>query len=210
VSHFQRARSPVHKETRASALVTAARTLALRDGVRSVTLTGIATAAGMHVSGVRRYFGSREEIFLVLAAAEWTGWAAAVRDELGGEAATADELAAVLSRTLADRPLFCDLLGHVQLSLEREVSAAAVLAYKLESLAALAVLRDAIGLPSGTAQDLVAGVTAMAGTLWQTAHPPATLDRLYREDPRLAHAVNEFTPRLARLTAALVRGLTAE
>ncbi|MDT5324124.1 MAG: hypothetical protein QOF25_1276, partial [Mycobacterium sp.] len=72
---FQRAYSPQHKEQRATDLVKAARTLAARDGVRGVTLTAIATQAGVHVSAVRRYFDSWEEILLGLAEegyAEWT------------------------------------------------------------------------------------------------------------------------------------------
>ncbi|MFG1997123.1 TetR family transcriptional regulator [Actinoplanes sp. NPDC048988] len=203
---FQRARSVEAKEERTAALLTAARALATPQGLRTVTLTEIAQAAGVHVSGVRRYFGSREEIFLTLAAEEWTAWAHAVEARL--EPA---DLAGTLAETLAERPLFCDLLAHVPLSLEREVSAEAVHAYKLAALAALEVLLDAISgvtsLSREAAQDLVAAVTSIAGSLWQISHPPATLARLYAEDERVAHAASDFTARLARLTGALVRGL---
>ncbi|SNY76020.1 TetR family transcriptional regulator [Paractinoplanes atraurantiacus] len=203
---FQRARSTEAKEERIAALLAAARSLAAPQGLRTVTLTEIAQAAGVHVSGVRRYFGSREEIFLTLAAEEWTAWAQAVATRPSG-----DGLAATLAGTLAERPLFCDLLAHVPLSLEREVSAEAVRDYKLTALTALEVLLDAItrgsDLSRESAQDLVAAVTSIAGSLWQIAHPPATLARLYAEDERVAHAASDFTPRLTRLTEALVRGL---
>src|ERR1700680_810200 len=49
---FQRAYSPQHKEQRVTDLMRAARALAARDGVRTVTLTAIATQAGVHVSAV--------------------------------------------------------------------------------------------------------------------------------------------------------------
>src|ERR1700726_3170284 len=49
---FQRAYSPQHKEQRVTDLMQAARALAARDGVRTVTLTAIATQAGVHVSAV--------------------------------------------------------------------------------------------------------------------------------------------------------------
>lgn len=209
-----RARSPEAKEERIGALLAAARSLATPQGLRTVTLTDIAQAAGVHVSGVRRYFGSREEIFLTLAAEEWTAWAHEVSTRLAsGTSAPPAEggLAAVLAGTLAERPLLCDLLAHVPLSLEREVSAEAVRDYKLTAVAALDVLLDAItgvtALSRGAAQDLVAAVTSIAGSLWQVSHPPATLARLYAEDERVAHAASDFTPRLTRLTEALVRGL---
>src|SRR6202045_2284700 len=50
---FQRAYSPQHKEQRVTDLMRAARALAARDGVHTVTLTAIATQAGVHVSAVR-------------------------------------------------------------------------------------------------------------------------------------------------------------
>ncbi|MEV4342992.1 TetR family transcriptional regulator [Actinoplanes sp. NPDC049596] len=208
---FQRARSTEAKEERTAALLTAARVLAGPAGLRTVTLTEIAQTAGVHVSGVRRYFGSREEIFLTLAAEEWTAWADVVQARLaaGGPA----DLAATLADTLADQPLFCDLLAHVPLSLEREVSAEAVRDYKVTAVTALGVLLDAItgatSLSREAAQDLIAAVTSIAAGLWQVSHPPATLARLYAEDERVAHLASDFTPRLARLTEAMVRGLEA-
>jgi hypothetical protein len=63
----------------AADLVEAARILASRDGVRAVTLTAIATQAAAHASAVRRYYASREEILLTVAATGRTpsprGWA---------------------------------------------------------------------------------------------------------------------------------------
>src|SRR3981081_3425447 len=77
---FQRAYSPQHKQQRAADLMRAARTLAARDGVRSVTLTAIADHAGVHISAVRRYYDSREEILLGLAEQGYADWAGAVAD----------------------------------------------------------------------------------------------------------------------------------
>lgn len=47
-----------------------------------MTLNEIAATAGVHASAVRRYFESREEIYLRLAATEWDGWATTVEGEL--------------------------------------------------------------------------------------------------------------------------------
>src|SRR5580704_8372881 len=115
---FQRARSPEHKQQRANDLVDAARRLALADGVHAVTLTHIATQAGVHLSAVRRYFESREEIYLRLAAEGWRDWAEDVALHLAVPLsmtpATPEAIADVFTRGLAERPLFCDLLAHAQ------------------------------------------------------------------------------------------------
>ncbi|WP_329149569.1 TetR family transcriptional regulator [Streptomyces niveus] len=71
-----------------------------------MTLNEIAATAGVHASAVRRYFESREGIYLRLAATEWDGWATTVEGELDRAGTlSARDLAAVLARTLADDPL---------------------------------------------------------------------------------------------------------
>src|SRR3979411_1632169 len=119
---FKRARTQERKQQRVDDLLDAARRLARDAGARAATPTEIATAAGVHVSAVRRYFESREEIFLRLADQGWREWAKALRRQLGaGTAVTPDGLATALADTLSERPLFCDLLAHAPLSLERAV-----------------------------------------------------------------------------------------
>jgi AcrR family transcriptional regulator len=211
---FQRARSPEHKEQRREAMLAAARKLGLRDGVRSVSVTDIAAEVGIHKSAVLRYFETREEIYLDLTAEGWRDWAAAMHTALDGASeVTSDELAAALSRTLGERPLFCELLAHASLNLERGVSAEAVRAFKLTALAAVEDVRALVArvrpqISAGDGNDLIAAVVAFAASLWQISHPPETLAQLYVEDPRLAHAVVDFLPRLEHLTHAVILGLS--
>jgi len=202
-----RARTPENKERRTRDLLDSARELAQAQGVRTLR-------AGVHVSGVRRYFESREEILLVLAGREWTDWAGAVVARLGaGERPVpAAALAGLLAGSLDERPLFCDLLAHAQVSLEREVSAASVRAYKVAALDAVARLTAALtravpGLTGEAARNLIAAATALAATLWQTANPGEVLAKLYAEDPSLAHARAEFVPRMTQVLDALITGL---
>jgi AcrR family transcriptional regulator len=210
---FQRARRPEHKQQRYEAILAAARKLGLRDGVRAVSLTDIAAEVGMHKSAVLRYFGTREEIYLHLTAQGWRDWAQAARAEIGDEApVSADRLAAALARTLAERPLFCELLAHASLNLERHVSAEAVHAFKLTAVAVADDLgslaaRVVPDMSQADGRDLIAAVTALAASLWQYSHPPEVLAGLYATDPRLAHAAVDFTPRLERLTRAVILGL---
>jgi AcrR family transcriptional regulator len=209
---FQRAYSSEHKAQRAADLMEAARALAARDGVRGVTLTAIAQHAGVHVSAVRRYYASREEILLNLAEEGYGDWSRAVAAQLSGRSdLTGAELTRTLVATLAERPLFCDLLTHVTLSLEREVAYERVRVFKQAAADAVAVLTGAISaataLNRGQALELVIAVIALTAPLWQASHPGETLARLYREEPAFAHIGIDFEPTLTRLLTALCDGL---
>jgi AcrR family transcriptional regulator len=210
---FQRAYSQERKEQRAADLLDAARTLAAEEGVRAVTLTAIATRAGVHVSAVRRYFDSREAILLVLAEQGYADWTRALVDQLGGRGRLKSaELARAVTTTLAERPLFCDLLTHVTLNLERDVTYERVHAFKVSVAASVGQLGQAISaataLTPEQASDFVIAVIAMTAPLWQAAHPAETLTRLYAAEPTLAHIGIDFAPTLGRLLSALCDGMT--
>src|SRR5690348_6956666 len=118
---YQRARRPEQKLERRDAILGAARELALRDGVRAVSLADIAARVGIHKSALLRYFETREQIFLELTAAAWREWTAALHAELdpaapdsvspgpagpGSSGAGAQALVAdVFAKSFGDRPL---------------------------------------------------------------------------------------------------------
>jgi hypothetical protein len=52
--------------------------------------------------------------------------------------------------------------------------------------------------------DIIATATSVAGALWQMATPGPEVARLYREDPRLGHAIVEVEPRLTRILTPLL------
>ncbi|MGH4031220.1 TetR family transcriptional regulator [Actinomycetota bacterium Odt1-20B] len=208
-----RARSPEAKRAREAAILDAAARLATAAGIRSVTLTDIAAEVGMHKSAMLRYFETREEIFLRLAAAGWVEWSQAVRGQLadgGGKGADLTAVAEVLAESLVARPLFCDLLAHTPLNLERNVSMETVRSFKLtavaEARAVSEALREVAPLDPEQAVNVVATATSMAGALWQMAAPGTELRRLYESDPDLAHAVVDVGPRLTDILGALLRG----
>jgi AcrR family transcriptional regulator len=217
VPDFQRARSTAAKQQREAAILVAARALGAERGIRQITLTDISEAVGMHKSALLRYFETREEIFLRLTADGWREWSAALRTELEDLPAPAPApaaVAAVFASTLAARGLFCDLLAQAPLNLERRVSLAAVRAFKLVTLtevsAIVAVVRRLLpGLTERDGVDLIAAATAMSGAFWQMATPGPEVAALYRSDPRLAHAVVDVEPRVARLLAAMLAGMLA-
>ena len=218
---FQRARSPEAKHARESAILQAARTLAARDGIRSVTLTDIADETGLHKSAMLRYFETREEIFLRLTADGWREWTPALCERIAGApkdgdaAAAAAAVAAAFASTLAARGAFCDLLAQAPLNLERNVSLDAVRTFKLTTRECLDRIVDAVRavLPALTARDgvdLVATATSLAGTFWQIATPSQEVAELYRSDPRMSHALIDVEPRLERILTALLAGQSAE
>jgi AcrR family transcriptional regulator len=210
---FQRARSPQAKQAREAAILDAARTLGAERGIRSVTLTDIAGAVGMHKSALLRYFETREQIFLLLTAEGWRDWSSALCAALDRlDAPTPASAGQALAASLGDRPLFCDLLAQAPLNLERNVSLDAVRAFKLVTLGEVEHISTSLrrAFPTLTeldCVDIVAAVTSLSGALWQMATPGPQIATMYRSDPRLAHAVVDVQPRVARLMTATIAGL---
>jgi AcrR family transcriptional regulator len=216
---FQRARSEDKKRQRAAALVEAARALALESGVASVTLTDVASRAGVHYSAVRRYFTSHKEVLLHLAAEGWVRWSNTVCERLRDAGPVSpSRLAKELAEGLAADPLFCDLLANLHLHLEHEVEIDRVLEVKQISTAAVTSLAEAIeqalpGLGRPGAYDVILAAYSLAAPLWQVANPPKKLADAYAE----AKATDlppdwniDFTSALTRLITATCVGLMAE
>ena len=125
---------------------------------------------------------------------------------------TADLVADVVARSFGDRPLFCDLLAHAPLNLERNVSPEAVRGYKLISLGAVGEAADVVrrALPDLTEQEcreFIAAIASLAGTLWQIANPVPALAAMFAADPDLALACVDLVPRLRRTAEILLAGL---
>ncbi|KAA9153159.1 TetR/AcrR family transcriptional regulator [Amycolatopsis acidicola] len=208
---FVRARRPEQKQQRREAILKAARELAERDGVRTVSLGSVAAEVGLAKSNLARYFATREEIYLELATQEWESWEQAVLERLPA-AKNRAEVVDVLAETLDERPLFCDLLSHSGTTLEHNVSSGAARAFKLAMLRVGATIGAAITrvYPELTEQEAFEVATAaagVAGLLYPGANPPEVMARLYATDPEVAAACLPFAPTLKRMLGALVAGL---
>ncbi|WP_214106925.1 TetR/AcrR family transcriptional regulator [Acrocarpospora catenulata] len=205
---FIRARRPEQKQLRREAILDAARELARESGVQNVSLGGVAAAVGLAKSNVVRYFGTREEIYLELAAEAWQDWAEeAVRLLAAGE-----DPVQVLSRTLTERPFFCDLLSQTSITLEHNVSVEAARTYKRTALHVIATLGDAVAaahpvLNPGEGVELVSAACALAGALHPVVNPPPTMRELYAQDPDLAATCPRMMPTLVRALSAFALGL---
>lgn len=209
----ERARSAEDKAKRSNDLLEAAERLAVeRGGVRFVTVAAVTDQAGLHRTGVRRYFANKEELLLQLAERGWQQW----RDSILARTGVAgtllpDQVAALLADTITVLPVFCDLLAHVAMNLEGDVDIERARRYKLAATAAhdelAAALERSSTLELVHVQLLVAGTVTLAAGLWQTAHPTDTLRTLYDQVPEWGHAALDFAPRLQLLLTALANGL---
>lgn len=208
MSEFIRARRPEQKQQRRDAILTAARELALDSGVANVSLGGVANAVGLAKSNVVRYFGTREEIYLELAAECWRDW----RDEALQRLEAGDDVVDTLAETLEARRLFCDLLSHASTNLEHNVSVAATRDYKetmvgvIEELG-IAVAKARPTLTESEGVELVTAAAGLVGVLYPADNPPPTLAEVYAQAPHLAAARPPFLPTMKRLLAAAAAGL---
>jgi AcrR family transcriptional regulator len=208
----QRARSPLDKELRRTALLEAARDLAIERGAREVTLAEVTSRVGLHASAVRRYFESREELLLELAEQGWSDWRAQLVGRLEeAQELTPEKLADAVAGSLEALPLFCDLLTHVVLSLEGAVRLERARSYKLSATTdydamAQAVVDTGSGLDHAGARTVLTAAMSMGAYLFQLSRPTATLRELYEQEPRWAHDALRFREQLAGLLTAVVRG----
>ncbi|WP_211280313.1 TetR family transcriptional regulator [Streptomyces lushanensis] len=209
----RRARSAEDKARRSEDLLAAAEALAPElGGVRHITLAPVTERAGLHRTGVRRYYASKEELLLELAERGWGRWRDAVTGEAGDRTGLGPrQTAAVLASTLASLPLFCDLLTHVPLSLEGDVGIERARRYKTNSFAAhdeiVSTLDGASSMTAEQIQGLLATALALAAAFWQVSHPTPTLAALYEQEPRWGHVALDFAPRLGFLLEATAVGL---
>ena len=211
---FQRARSDEKKRQRAAALMEAARSVALANGVASVTLTAVANRAGVHYSAVRRYFSSHYEVLLLLAAEGWERWSENVCRALSEPGAMSPaRVAATLSDQLTADPLFCDMLANLHLNLEHKVNAERVVEVRRRSSSAGLAMADAIehslpGLDRQGALDLLLASYSLAAPLWQISHPPTELAHAYEFERQVPPEWNlDFGTALTRLLTATCLGL---
>ena len=209
----ERARSTEDKAQRSEDLLAAAESVALElGGVRFVTVAAVTERAGLHRTGVRRYYASKEELLLELAERGWGQWRDAIKKETEGRTGSGPvEVATILAETITSLPVFCDLLAHVAMNLEGDVDMERARRYKTNATAAhdelATALRHASSMTASQIQTLVATTVSLAASFWQVSHPTPTLAALYEQVPSWGHAALDFEPRLTLILQATAIGL---
>jgi AcrR family transcriptional regulator len=150
-STFQRARRPEQLAARRSAILAAARVALTERGVDGVTLRDISERVGLAKSNVLRYFDTREVIFLEVLDEEFRAWLADLELRLGPprprkpEFANEIRLADILTETLVERRLMCELLGAMAGVLERNISGDFARDFKVRAMQNIAAVSELAG-----------------------------------------------------------------
>jgi len=170
--------------------------------VAEVSLNELSRRVGLAKSNVLRYFESREAVLLELLDDFLGHWLAELAEALlrgiepeAAPEARATQLAEILSESLAQRVVLCDLFGAQGGVLEHNVSVEVVTRHKRASLAKLATMSELLRghVPElGEGAQLFCLMTLIsAGALSSYVPPPPSLLAAYAEEPALAvHNLN--------------------
>ncbi|MFF5083730.1 TetR family transcriptional regulator [Actinoplanes sp. NPDC000266] len=217
---FQRARSEEAREIRRQAILDTAARMLTEMPASAVTLNELSRRSRLAKSGFLKYFESREAVLLELLNRAWEQWNADLGELLpaGMDAdRTAQqrgaEIAAVLARSLADRPQLCDLLSAQAGVLEHNVSADVASRYKKAAFANVAALtglvRERLPELGPAAGQLCAQIIMAAGAVWTHSRPSPGMIAAYDADPELAKMRLPFTPTLEHMITTLIAGALA-
>lgn len=213
VGVHERARSAEDKAQRSEDLLAAAESVALElGGIRFVTVAAVTERAGLHRTGVRRYYASKEELLLELAERGWGQWRDAVTKEAADQSQLSPiEVATILAETITSLSVFCDLLAHVTMNLEGDVDMERARRYKTNASSMYQEIAQALEYASSMSarqvHTLIDTTVSLAASLWQAAHPTPTLAALYKQVPSWGHAALDFEPRLTLILRATAIGL---
>jgi AcrR family transcriptional regulator len=194
---FQRARSEEQREVRRQAILETTSAMLDEMPVAEVTLNELSRRVGLAKTAVLRYFESREAVLLDLMDHRARTWLAGLEGELArgvdqdrSAVERAEQVADVLSRSLAAQTVLCDLFGAQAGVLEHNVSVEVVRRHKRAALGNLAVTADLLRrhLPEvgDSAELLCLNVMMMGGALSAYSSPPPSLLAVYESEPELA------------------------
>ena len=164
--------------------------------VAEVSLNELSRRVGLAKSNVLRYFESREAVLLELLDDFLGTWLEELAEDLaaGVEAdaspeVRADQLAEILSRSLSERMVLCDLFGAQGGVLEHNVSVEVVKRHKRSSHAKLVTMVELVRrhLPElgDGAQTFCMMSLISAGALAAYVPPPPSLLAAYADEPDL-------------------------
>jgi AcrR family transcriptional regulator len=218
---FQRARSEEQRAARREAILATAAAMLHEMPVADISLNELSRRVGLAKSNVLRYFDSREAVLLELLSGSVREWHAQLAAELptavrrrAAFKRRAEQLAAAIAKSLAARPVLCDLISSQAAVLEHNVPAEAIVKYKLRALADAEaftrLVRDALPeLGEDDAWRYTAGAWLMTAALWAYSCPPEAVVEALASDERLARAQLDFTATLADHLTTLAFGLQA-
>lgn len=218
---FQRARSDEQRAIRRQAILDTATAMLAEMPVADLSLNELSRRVGLAKSNVLRYFDSREAVLLELLDSLTGEWLEHLAQELPATVDAeaeferrAEQLAGTFSRSLAERPVLCDLLSPQAAVLERNVSVESIVSFKLRGLTHAKVLVRLVGdalveLTEDETWSLVLGALAITSAMWPHANPPQAVLDAYEQAPELRPIRLEFPAALEDHLVTLAIGLHA-
>ncbi|MEU3729708.1 TetR family transcriptional regulator [Streptomyces sp. NPDC033538] len=220
MTNFQRARSEEQREIRRQAILDATVAMLEEMPIGEISLNELSRRAGLAKSNVLRYFESREAILLELLDRAWRQWAAdlpalvrAGVDEDASVSRRAEQFAAVIAGSLAQRRILCDLLSAQAGVLEHNVSPQVAARHKRAAVANVADIAALAHqhLPElgNSAPRLTAVMIMAVGAVWTHARPSPAMLAAYEADPSLTAFKLDFVTALQEMLATLTAGTIA-
>ena len=215
-SGFQRARRPEQREQRRQMILDAATAMLAEMPVAEISLRELSRRVGLDGSNVLRYFETREGVFLALLdklSEEWLGQLERDLSASPRPVVRIGLIAETWARSLASRPLLCELTSVLSGVLERNVSVDSVRDFKRRAIARNVRLATLVrGLLPDLTERAALEIASLAHTLlaglWPLANPGPVV-RAATEDPELAAAHVDFTGRMTRGLVLLLAGQLA-
>jgi AcrR family transcriptional regulator len=210
---FQRARRPEQREQRRRVILDAAEELLSEVPMDEVSLRELSRRLGTSKTNVIRYFETREGVLLALLNRSREAWLDQLDEQLAESETLGEKVLEVLAGSLSEQPMLCQLWSQLPTVLERNVSAEAVLVYKLMDLEhrrrlARLVRRHLPGLDEATSVHLTRLAVVGLVALWPFAHPSPSVAEVL-SDPRLIDADVDFAPAYADFLRISTAGLLA-
>ncbi len=214
---FQRARSEDQREIRRQEILGTASAMLEEMPVSAISLNELSRRTGLAKPNVLRYFESREAILLELLILAWDEWLAALPPlfEAGLTLKSTarrrgDRVAQIIARSLAARPVFCDLFSAHASVLEYNISGEVAARFKhaalanVQSLARILVpLLPEVGNMTG---ELSAQIGFAMSAVWVHSRSSPGVLAASEVDPSLARYRIDFEKALETMIATLISG----
>jgi AcrR family transcriptional regulator len=216
---FVRAHSPEQREVRRTTILDTARAMLDEMPVADITLNGLSRKSCMAKSNVLRYFESREAVLLELCAEALEEWVIDLEPRLSGAMSPTDpapiraeRIVAVITESLAERPVLCDLMSAQAGVLEHNISTGTVLKYKRASIGNIGRLTDMVArhLPELGVEDagkFTMFAALMTTSVWTHSHAPQAVLAAYEMDPSLQPYQLDFASTLRGALDVIMAGL---
>jgi AcrR family transcriptional regulator len=208
---FKRARSYHEKEIRRSAILAAAKQLAIEKGPIEIGLNEIARQSGISKPNIYRYFESREDILFSLFLTVMNDFMKGLETELGTERSSIRLVSQCITRQFLQRPLLCQLLGIRSSILENNMSIQAITKGNIEILRlgrrfSAVLLSSLFWLSPENSVWLANAISLYVASLWPASHPSKNAEEVLQK-PELNMLSIDAERDLGRFVEVLLTGL---